>query len=313
MNIVILGAAGFVGTNLTLELAKDRENIITVVDEKMEYFSSSTELPNIKRCLLDFKPDVDFTDVLEGQDTVYHLISTNNPTSSNKNIGHDITDNIKISINLLEACVCKHIKKIVFISSGGTVYGKTASFPIKEEAVTNPITTYGIQKLTIEKLLYLYHYVYDLEYAIIRLSNPFGPFQRPNGKLGVVTTFIHKAMKGEKLVVYGDGSIVRDYIYITDAVNGIVRIANSDCEERIFNLGSGKGTSVNEVINTIEKVIRIPVEIEYVDSRPVDVPVNFLDISKFERCFGKLNLKTLEEGIYLTMNFLKNSEYEMLE
>lgn len=308
MNIAILGAAGFVGTNLTVELAKNKENVITVVDEKKEYFSSSVNLPNVKESLLAFKSDADFSAVLEGQDIVYHLISTNNPTSSNQDIGHDITDNIKISINLLEACVRKHVKKIVFISSGGTVYGKTTDLPIREETVTNPITTYGIQKLTIEKLLYLYQYVYGLEYAVVRLSNPYGPHQRPNGKLGVVTTFIHKAIKGEKLVVYGDGSVVRDYIYISDAIDGIIRIANSDCEERIFNLGSGKGTSVNEIIHMIERVVQVPVEIEYVDKRSVDVPINVLDISKFEQHFGRLHLKSLEEGIFLTMRFLKNAE-----
>lgn len=306
MNIVILGAAGFIGTNLTLELAKNRENKIIVVDEKMEYFNSAIEFPNVKKYLLRFEPDTDFADVLEGQDVVYHLISTNNPTSSNKDIGHDITDNVKISISLLEACVRSHVKKVVFISSGGTVYGKTTSFPIKEEAVTDPITTYGIQKLTIEKLLYLYHYVYDLEYSVIRLSNPFGPFQRPNGKLGVVTTFIHKALQGERLLVYGDGSVVRDYIYITDAVNGILRIANSDCEERIFNLGSGKGTSVNEIIDIIKKVVQIPVDVEYVEERAVDVPINVLDSSKYESYFGKRKMKSLEEGVRLTMEFLKN-------
>lgn len=306
MNIVILGAAGFIGTNLTLELAKNRENKIIVVDEKMEYFNSAIEFPNVKKYLLRFEPDTDFADVLEGQDVVYHLISTNNPTSSNKDIGHDITDNVKISISLLEACVRSHVKKVVFISSGGTVYGKTTSFPIKEEAVTDPITTYGIQKLTIEKLLYLYHYVYDLEYSVIRLSNPFGPFQRPNGKLGVVTTFIHKALQGERLLVYGDGSVVRDYIYITDAINGIIRIANSDCEERIFNLGSGKGTSVNEIIDIIKKVVQIPVDVEYVEERAVDVPINVLDSSKYESYFGKRKMKSLEEGVRLTMEFLKN-------
>ena len=310
MNIVILGAAGFIGTNLTLKLAKNRENIITVVDEKMEYFNAFIDLPNVKKSLLFFNQNADFSEVLDGQDVVYHLISTNNPTSSNKDIGHDITDNIKISINILETCVSKHIKKIVFLSSGGTVYGKTVSFPIKEESVTNPITTYGIQKLTIEKLLFLYHYVHGLEYAVIRLSNPYGPYQRPNGKLGVVTTFIHKALNGEKLVVYGDGSVIRDYIYISDAIDAIITIANNECEDRIFNLGSGEGTSINDIINIIGKVLHIPMEVEYVDGRTVDVPINVLDTSKYERYYGKLNLKSLEEGISLTMQFLKNSKQE---
>ena len=135
----------------------------------------------------------------------------------------------------------------------------------------------------IEKLLYLYNYVHKLNYSIIRLSNPYGPYQRPNGKLGVITTFVYKALKGEKLVVYGDGSVVRDYIFISDAVEGIVRIASSCTEEKIFNLGSGIGTSVNDIISTIKKVLNNSIEVEYIEKRAVDVQVNYLDMSKYKK------------------------------
>ena len=119
------------------------------------------------------------------------------------------------------------MKKIIFISSGGTIYGE-GKCPLSEEAPTNPITTYGIQKLTIEKIIYLYSYIHGIDYRIVRMANPYGPYQRPNGKLGAVTTFTYKALKNEMIEIYGDGTNVRDYIYIDDAIAAIINVAMKD-------------------------------------------------------------------------------------
>lgn len=311
MRIAILGAAGFIGTNLTIKLAKDNKNQITAVDEKKEYFSLNVlQLSNVVIKEMNFQGVEDYYEILKNQDVVYHLVSTNNPATSNLNIGREITDNIQISIHILEACVVNHVKKIIFISSGGTVYGKVDHFPISENALTNPITTYGIQKLTIEKLLYLYKCVHNLDYAIVRLSNPYGPYQRPNGKLGVVTTFVYRAINNLPLVVYGDGDIVRDYIYIDNAIDGIIGIANANSKEQIFNLGSGQGISVNEIIQTIQKVFERPLKVEYIKKRSVDVPVNILDMSRYKKEIGKLSLVSLEEGIIRTKDFFWQNEQE---
>lgn len=306
MRIVLLGAAGFIGTNLSIRLMKLPENELVLVDEKIEYFRDAVNCGKSNVSIREhcFNATSGFDELLEGADLVYHLVSTNNPSTSNNNIGQEITDNIVLTINILEACVRQKVKKIVFLSSGGTVYGNTEHYPIAETCSTNPITTYGIQKLTIEKMLYLYNYVYGLDYAVIRLSNPYGPYQRPNGKLGVVTTFIYKALKDETLTVYGDGKNVRDYIYIDDAVEGIISISNAVTKDKIFNLGSGCGTSINEIIEKIKKVIGKPLDVDYVDKRMVDVRVNYLDISNYESHFGKLQLISLEEGIALTSDFM---------
>lgn len=309
MNIIILGAAGFIGTNLTARLAADPGNRIVAVDEEPGYFHGDVDFPNVEKKAVKFDRHTDFQSLLAGQEQVYHLVSTNNPASSNRDVEHEITDNIEISVRILEACVSNRIRKIIFLSSGGTVYGKGTAFPIREDAAANPITTYGIQKLTVEKLVYLYHYIHGLDYAVIRLSNPYGPYQRPDGRLGVVTTFIYKALRGETLMVYGDGSIIRDYIYIADAVTGIIRIAQGSREDKVFNLGSGKGVSIRELISVIETVAGVPVAVAYLEKRSVDVPVSYLDISRYERNFGQLSLKPLEEGIRLTINYFEKEGY----
>ena len=308
MKIIILGAAGFIGTNLALALSKEKGNDITLVDVNYSYFSKEVKnLDNIKIIESKFDDDTSFNSLIKNQDVVYHLVSTTVPSTSNKHIAFELQSNIIVTSKLLSACVDEKIKEVVFLSSGGTVYGKDVSTPIKETNSTRPISSYGLQKLTIENLLYLYNYLYNLDYRIIRLANPYGPYQRPNGSLGAVTTFTYKALKDEEILVYGDGSVVRDYIYIDDAINAIIKIANKRCENKVFNVGSGHGTSINELIKLIEKTLDKKVRIKYIDSRNVDVPINFLDISLYEEQFGKLISNDFECGIRKTANFLKNN------
>lgn len=306
MNILILGAAGFIGTNLTLELSKSKDNKLTLADRKKEWFRNIKEynLFNIKIEESSLDIYMDFG-ILEGQDIIYHLVSTNVPTTSNKHISLDIKANVLFSAYLFDACVKYGVKKVVFISSGGTVYGKEVTCPISEDSPTNPITSYGLQKLSIEKLLYLYNYMYRLDYRIIRLANPYGPYQRPNGVLGAVTTFTYKALKREKVVVYGDGSVIRDFIYIDDAINAIIKITNGNDNHHVFNIGCGYGTSINKLLEIVEASLGIEMDIEYREGRTVDVPMNYLDISRYERYYGALNPISLEEGIKRTAIFMK--------
>lgn len=308
MNILILGAAGFIGTNLTFKLAEEKSNIITLVDKSKEYFIfSETECPeNVSIVESDFTHDTDFDKLLVNQDIVYHLVSTTVPTTANQHISQEITANVVVTANLLDACVRCKVKKVVFLSSGGTVYGKESRCPLSENMPTNPISSYGVQKITIEKLLYLYWYMYGLDYRVIRLANPYGPYQRPNGILGAVTTFTYKALKGEEITVYGDGSVVRDYIYIDDVVKAIVKIVNGKNKHRTFNLGCGYGTSISQVLDTIHASLGVKLNISYKPGRKVDVPVNYLDISRYEKNYGALNPITLSEGIKLTADFMKN-------
>ncbi len=144
-----------------------------------------------------------------------------------------------------------------------------------------------------------------MNYSIIRLANPYGPYQRPNGRLGAVTTFVYKAMNDELITVYGDGSVVRDYIYIDDAIAAIINIACSNNLERIYNVGSGVGISINQLLRIISSVLNKPLKVEYSDKRLVDVPINYLDISRYEKEYGRLNNVSLEEGIRATELFMR--------
>ncbi len=304
--IILLGAAGFLGTNLIRELAKEPQNDIYAVDKEVSYFNAIAEMriPTINLKKSDLTSNDCFEKLVEGCNVVYHLISTTVPTTSNQAIVEELKENVILSANLLDACIKQKVKKVVFISSGGTVYGKESKCPLSEKTPTNPITSYGVQKITIEKLLYLYNYMYGLDYRIIRLSNPYGPYQRPNGVLGAVTTFTYKALKGEEIQVYGDGSVVRDFIYIDDAVRGIQKIVNGHDRHHTFNLGCGYGTSIRQVLDKIEQTLNIQLKVKYTEARKVDVPVNFLDIKRYETAYGSLNPISLEEGIKRTAEFM---------
>lgn len=304
MNILILGAAGFIGTNLAIELARDTSNKITLVDKNRTYFSPDVMADNVEIVESSLDVNMDYS-ILKNNDVVYHLVSTNVPTTSNQHISQDIEANILFSSHLFEECVKYAVKKVVFISSGGTVYGKESACPLSEVTPTNPISSYGVQKITIEKLLYLYNYMYGLDYRIVRLANPYGPYQRPNGILGAVTTFTYRALKGDEITVYGDGSVIRDFIYIDDAIKGILNIVNGESEHYTFNLGCGYGTSIREVLDAIKKALGCDVKVVYKAGRAVDVPVNYLDISRYEKCYGKLNPLALEDGIRKTAEFMK--------
>lgn len=307
MRIVLLGGTGFLGTNLTIKLAEDLTNEIYVVGKDKTEFQdiAGFAFKNVFFIELELTADTDYNELLKGADVVYHLLSSTVPTTSNQHIPEELKCNVLLSANLFEACVQQGVKKVVFLSSGGTVYGKEAKCPIKEETPTNPITSYGLQKVTIEKLLYLYSYMYNLDYRIIRLANPYGPYQKVNGVLGAVTTFTYKALRGEVINVYGDGSVVRDFIYIDDAIRGILQIVNGESSHRTYNLGCGYGTSIKSVLETIENVLGLQLNINYTEARSVDVPVNYLNIQRYEDAYDKLNPVSLENGIQMTANFMR--------
>lgn len=312
MNIIVLGAAGFIGTNLAIKLSAEGTNRLTLVDRDPKYFETLKEmnLPNVNLVSSPLSQETNFDELLKDQEIVYHLISTTVPTTSNQQIPLELNSNVVLTAQILDSCVRTGVKRVIFISSGGTVYGREKDCPISEDTATNPITSYGIQKITIEKLLYLYEYLHGLDYRVIRLANPYGPYQRPNGVLGAVTTFTYEALCDKAINVFGDGSVVRDFIYIDDAITAIVTIANSDAPYRTFNVGSGRGTSIRKVLTLIQKVVQHSMNVNYLPGRSVDVPVNFLDVNRYESCFGRIPSRKLEEGIRETANFLLNNYSE---
>jgi len=308
MKCLVLGGGGFLGSHLSDVLLKNGYAVRIFDRRNLERYRTFAAEENIEWVEGDFINQEELSAAVVGCDIVYHLISTTLPKSSNDNPIYDVETNVVGTLHLLEAARREKIKKIIFISSGGTVYGVPESVPIREDHPANPICSYGITKLAIEKYLYMYHVLHGLDYCVLRLANPFGERQRATAAQGAVAVFLDKALKGETIEIWGDGSVVRDYIYVHDAVEAMVKTIDYTGNQRLFNIGSGKGQSINEILDVIESLLGRSVERKYTTGRLLDVPSNILNIEQAGRCLQWLPASGFRQGLKQTLAWMKKSD-----
>lgn len=194
---------------------------------------------------------------------------------------YEFSGNLNSNINLVEKCIDFNIEKFVFISSGGTVYGIPEQIPVNENHPQNPISNYGLGKLTMEKLLHLYHHNQNFNYTVLRVSNAYGERQNLHKNQGVIGVWLKNISQNKPIEIWGDGTVVRDYVYVQDVakavLNALIKVKGAD----IYNIGGGgKGHSLNNIIASIKDNLGISFEVNFKPSRNFDVPVNVLDISK---------------------------------
>lgn len=305
MNCLVLGGAGFIGSHIVDTLLVLGHKVRVFDRPRIDTGNLSEAMAHIEFISGDFTNTVDITNALEGIDIVIHLVSTTIPTSSNEAPVYDVETNIAGTVRLLELAKDMGVRKIIFASSGGTVYGEPLSLPIPETHPNNPTCSYGITKLAIEKYLYLFHHLHGLDYSILRISNPYGERQNPNGGLGAVTVFIWKVMHGEPITIWGNGEVARDYFYISDLTDGFVKLVENQSPSKIYNIGSGTASSLNEILYVIQAVTGKKAMVNYTPARALDVPVNYLDISRAKRELVWAPSITLEQGIEKTYSWLQ--------
>lgn len=303
MNVLILGGNGFIGSHLTDKLLAEG-HAVRVFDKYPERYRQP--LPQVDYRFGDFGNRGLLAEALPSIDVVFHLINTSLPKTSNDDPAYDVQSNVIETLFMLEKCVELGVKKVIFISSGGTVYGRPLHLPIAEDGQTDPECSYGITKLTIEKYLALYHHLHGLDYVVIRPSNPYGSRQNPHGIQGAIPVFLGKVAKGEPIEIWGDGSVVRDYLFIDDLVGGICRAAFSEAQDRIFNMGSGTGHSLNDIVASIRAVTGLDVRVNYKPGRSFDVPKIYLDITRALTQLGWEPKTSMNDGILQTWNFIRS-------
>jgi len=293
MNVLVLGGSGFIGSHIVDALLKAGHDV-RVLGHSPE--KSREPVPSVDYCVADFSDNAMLEKAMDGIDVVFHSLSATVPATSNRDPEQDIRDNLINTVRLLDIMKKASVKRMVFLSSGGTVYGTPDTIPIPENHPLNPLCSYGIIKATIEKYLFMHQQLYGLQSVIIRPSNPYGPRQGHTGIQGVISTFMAKMMRNEPVQVWGNGNVVRDFFHVEDLARLCVMAAESD-SVGIFNAGSGSGCSIRQLIGIISDVSGASPNIEYREGRQFDVREVVLDIQKAESTFGWKPEISLHDGI----------------
>jgi UDP-glucose 4-epimerase len=308
MKCLILGGGGFLGSHLSEALLLQGHEVRIFDRPNLLRFKPSHQDAPMEWVEGDFVNREHIAHAVYGCDIVYHLISTTLPRSSNENPAYDVETNVVGTLHLLEAARKHQVKKVIFASSGGTVYGIPQEVPIKESHPADPICSYGIAKLAIEKYLSLFHLLYGMEYCVLRLANPFGERQRIAAAQGAIAVFLDKALRNESIEIWGDGTVVRDYFHVSDAVSALTKAITYKGSNRVFNIGSGVGQSLNEVLAVIESLLGTTVRRSYLPPRAFDVPTNVLDISKAIELLDWKPEVSFADGLSRTAHWLTSSD-----
>ena len=298
---IVLGAGGFLGRNLCLRLAGRTGHLRAFG----RHVTSPTVLEGLDWYSGDLNDPASIADAIRGFHVVFHLINTTTPASANRDKAADVRSNVIGTLQLLDACCSEGVEKLIFASSGGTIYGIPPVIPTHEDVACWPITGYGVSKLAIERYLHLYEYMHNLDYRVLRVANPFGPFQTTTKNQGVIGAFIDRILTGLPIEVWGDGTVSRDFTYVDDVVEAFELAALHTGSERVFNIGSGIARSLNEIIDTLAAITGSPISIERRDGRLVDVPISLLDIQRAEQALGWRPRTEFIEGLRRTVNWAR--------
>lgn len=283
MACCVVGGSGFIGRHVVRQLVAGGRDVRVIgrreqppagLDAKVSYLSG------------DYGDKVFLKRALSGVDEIIDLAYSTVPKSSFEDPIHDITTNLPQAVKLFQAAAEKqNMRKLVVVSSGGTVYGPALRIPIPEDHQTNPISPYGITKLAVEKYALMYHQLFNVPVTIVRPSNAYGEDQLPYRGQGFIATAIATILKGDTVTVYGGDQITRDYVHVDDVANGIVAALESGSPGICYNLGSGTGHTTNEVLSLItdlaQQLGRL-VTVEQKPLRPFDVLTNILDCSRIQ-------------------------------
>ncbi len=271
---------------------------------------------NDVECSLGASVDT-WLNAIDGVDGVFHLAWSTVPRTANSAPLDDVATNVMGTVALLEAMRQRPGIPFVFASSGGTVYGVPEAPLVSESHPLRPLSVYGASKASVEGYAMLYRRQFSVDTRILRVSNPFGPGQNVDGQLGAASIFAWRALAGLDIRIWGDGSVVRDYLYIEDAVDAFVATMNARSAafgnaDPIFNIGSGEGTSLKQIVETIGNILSTPVCVKYEAARSFDVPVSILDVSRAKEVLGWAPKTSFRDGMSETIAcFSKNMAFQL--
>lgn len=299
-NIIVLGANGFVGSHVVDRLAHTPDSQVYCFD-RFSRPNTFEDAPNVHIIGGDFFRDGDVDKVLKYGGYLVHCFSSTNPRLSDNDPYADI-ELLKRNVEVFERAVAHGIEKVAFISSGGAIYGQPEDeTPSTEDSQTQPVSPYGIAKLATENYLAYFKQKFDLPYVVYRLTNPYGPGQHFKNGLGVIPAFVEKIQNNDPITILGDGKASRDYVFISDAVDMISSSLFIDNKHAVYNIGSGKQTSLNEIIRVLEDELGHKIKIEHKEAPATFLQRTDVSIDRFCDEFGTPHLTSFEDGIAKTI------------
>lgn len=304
-NVLLLGGGGFVGLNLAIKLLAHGFSVV-IIDPNTGSVANNPYLSGVPHYDLPISNVAGILSIIDDKaiDCVVNLASSLLPSSSLEHFVNDMQAVVLPSIQMLDAIAHRDIR-YVFFSSGGTVYGNSPASPLDENFPCEPINYYGQSKKTLEDYIVFVHRNSGLEYLIVRPSNPYGRYQNPEKKQGFVTVALHNAINNRPMEIWGDGSVVRDYIYIDDLTEAVCLLLKNGVVNQTFNVGSGLGYSIKEVLTILSDIVHRPIQSRFLPPRKVDVASIILGVAKIKSVidFQPLALKAGVEKYY--EHFLK--------
>jgi UDP-glucose 4-epimerase len=300
VNVLVLGGQGFIGSYIVDSLLESGHRVRVFTRQP------SLELTQAEVFVGDFLDKAKLSESLNDMDAVVHCISTTVPATSALDPLNDINTNLVGTIELIKLMEAQRVNRLIYLSSGGTVYGNPQLTPVTESAPLNPISSYGAVKVAIENFIEVSRINQGIQPTIVRPSNPFGERQGHKGVQGLISTVLHNILNGRPTRVYGDGTVIRDYIYVKDVAELVNRMIGSDnCG--VYNAGSGVGYSINQVIEIIEQVTESKVKKDMYPSRGFDVNEIVLDSSLALKDFDWKPWVSIEAGIRRQFDWMKKN------
>lgn len=306
MKIVIFGGGGFIGSHIVDRLLHEGHALRIFERPRVVPFREFTNAEHVQWVEGDLASQHDVSDAVRGMDAVLHLVSTTLPKNSNDDPVYDVQSNVVASLQILNAMVAHGVPRIVFISSGGTVYGNPVYLPIDENHPTDPVSSYGITKLAIEKYLQLYQRLHGLRAITLRVANPYGERQRIETAQGAVGVFLHHALQNKVIDVWGDGSVTRDYIHVSDVAQAFASALHYHGPQSCFNISSGQGTSINQLLAALEATLGRPIARRYLPGRAFDVPASVLSYGRAREEMHWAPQISLQDGLARTAQWAAN-------